>query len=161
MSKFISTACLFMLIGLGSIAQVLPDVKLTTLDGAVFQTNKLSEVASKPVVLSFWATWCVPCINELNAINENLDDWNDKSKFDFYAISEDDSRTARRVPGIVNGKGWTFNVLYDKNQDLKRELNIINIPYTIVIKNGKIIYRQAGYVAGNENELYRIIEENQ
>jgi thiol-disulfide isomerase/thioredoxin len=161
MSKLFTIAFLFTIAQLGANAQVVPDIKLSTLEGASFQTKQLNEIAGKPVVLSFWATWCIPCLNELSAINDNLDDWKKESKFEFYAISEDDSRTAKRVPALVNGKGWNFNVLLDKNQDLKRELNLMNIPYTMVIKDGKIIYRQAGYVAGNENELYKIIKENQ
>ncbi len=152
---------LFTLLQLGANAQAVPNIKLTTLAGANFQTQQLNEIVGKPVVLSFWATWCIPCLNELTAINDNLDEWKKESKFDFFAVSEDDSRTVKRVPALVNGKGWAFNVLLDKNQDLKRELNLMNIPYTMVIKNGKIIYRQAGYVAGNENELYKIIKENQ
>jgi thiol-disulfide isomerase/thioredoxin len=161
MSKIFTVALLLLMMQFGANAQVVPNIKLSTLDGANFQTQQLNEIAGKPVVLSFWATWCIPCLNELTAINDNLDDWRKESKFEFYAISEDDSRTAKRVPALVNGKGWAFNVLLDKNQDLKRELNLMNIPYTIVIKDGKIIYRQAGYVSGNENELYKIIKENQ
>jgi thiol-disulfide isomerase/thioredoxin len=160
MAKFIMIALVLLVLQVGANAQV-PNIKLATIDGANFQTQQLNEVAGKPVVLSFWATWCIPCINELSAINDNLDEWKKESKFEFYAISEDDSRTVKRVPALVSGKGWAFNVLLDKNQDLKRELNLMNIPYTIVIKDGKIIYRHAGYAAGNENELYKIIKENQ
>lgn len=154
-------AALFMVMQFGANAQAVPDIKLSAMDGANFQTHQLNEIAGKPVVLSFWATWCIPCLDELTAISDNLDDWKKESKFEFYAVSEDDSRTAKRVPALVNGKGWTFNVLLDKNQDLKRELHLMNIPYTIIIKDGKIIYRQSGYVPGNENELYKIIKENQ
>jgi thiol-disulfide isomerase/thioredoxin len=161
MAKTFTLAVLLMLMQFGAKAQVVPNIKLSTIEGASFQTQQINEITGKPVVLSFWATWCIPCLNELTAINDNLDDWKKESKFEFYAISEDDSRTAKRVPALVSGKGWTFNVLLDKNQDLKRELNLMNIPYLMVIKDGKIIYRQAGYVAGNENELYKIIKENQ
>lgn len=161
MRKIISIAVLLATMQFAAKAQVVPNIKLTTVDGANFQTQQLNEIKGKPVVLSFWATWCIPCLNELSAINDNLDDWKKESKFEFYAISQDDSRTSKRVPALVNGKGWEFNVLIDINQDLKRELNLMNIPYTIVFKDGKIIYRQAGYVAGNENELYKVIKQNQ
>lgn len=161
MAKLITIFVLFLMLQLGAMAQLIPNIKLTTIDGTNFQTQTLNEISGKPVVLSFWATWCIPCLNELSAINDNLDEWKKDSKFEFYAIAQDDSRTAKKVPALVSGKGWDFNVLLDKNQDLKRELNIMNIPYTMVIKDGKIIYRQTGYVAGNENDLYKIIKENQ
>lgn len=161
MSKIYFTVLLFIMIQLCANAQAVPNIKLTTIDGSNFQTQQLNDISGKPVILSFWATWCIPCLNELTAINDNLDDWKKQSRFEFYAISEDDSRTAKKVAALVNGKGWKFNVLLDKNQDLKREMNLMNIPYTMVIKDGKIIYRKAGYVAGNENELYEIIKENQ
>ena len=82
-------------------------------------------------------------------------------KFNFYAVSQDDSRTSKKVAALVNGKGWNFNVLLDKNQDFKRLLNLPGIPYTLVVKNGKIIYRQIGYTEGDENTLYDIIKANQ
>ena len=44
-------------------------------------------------ILSFWATWCVPCINELDALNEVYDELSKELKFKVYAISTDDSRT--------------------------------------------------------------------
>jgi thiol-disulfide isomerase/thioredoxin len=161
MSKIFTVTLLLLITHFGATAQVVPNIKLSTLNGESFDSQQLNQITAKPVVLLFWATWCVPCLNELTAINDSLDDWKNETKFDLYAISEDDSRTTKRVPALVNGKGWKFNVLLDNNQDFKRELNFSNIPYTIVLKNGKIIYRHAGYVAGNENELFKIIKENQ
>ncbi len=161
MTKILSVAFVSFFIFHSLKAQEVPDVKLETLDGANFQTQKFNESGNKLIVLSFWATWCVPCINELSTINDNLESWHKQSAFDFYAISEDDSRTTKRVQPLINGKGWNMEVLLDKNQDLKRAFNIASIPYTIVIKNGKIIFRHLGYVPGDENQLYKIIQDNQ
>ena len=126
-----------------------------------FSTDQLNIKKDKPIVLCFWASWCIPCLNELSAIHEQFEDWKQELKFDFYAISTDDSRTDKRVKPLVNGKGWEFEVLFDRNQEFKRELNIANIPYTIIIKNGKIIYRHAGYAIGDENLIKKTLLENQ
>jgi hypothetical protein len=69
-------------------------------------------------------------------------------------LSTDDSRTQKRVKPLINGKGWTYKILLDTNQDLKRALSIVNIPYTIVVKNNKIVHIQNGYVPGSEIELF-------
>ena len=61
-------------------------------------------------VYSFWATWCVPCINELDDIHKEIDKWND-ANVKIVAISTDDSRTKRRVRPMVNGKNWNFEIL--------------------------------------------------
>ncbi len=161
MTKFFSLALVSFFSFHSLLAQEIPDVKLATLDGNNFQTQKFNESVGKLVVLSFWATWCIPCINELSVINDNLEGWHEKLAFDLYAISEDDSRTTKRVQPLINGKGWSMPILLDKNQDLKRALNIASIPYTVVVKNGKIIFRHLGYVVGDENQLYKIIQDNQ
>ena len=75
------------------------------------------------------------------------------SNFVIIAVSTDDSRTQKRVKPLVNGKGWDYKILLDTNQDFKRAMSIVNIPYTIVVKNGLIVHIQNGYVPGNENEL--------
>ncbi|RYD90844.1 MAG: TlpA family protein disulfide reductase, partial [Sphingobacteriales bacterium] len=47
-----------------------------------------------------------------------------------------------------------YTVLLDMNQDLKRALGIANVPYTVVVKNGKVVYVHNGYSQGAEKELY-------
>ncbi len=142
-------------------SQTVPNINLVNLDGKNIAINNFISNTDKPIVLSFWATWCVPCINELSIINDQYNDLQKQYGFKLYAIAVDDSRTAKRIQPMVNGKNWDFDVLHDQNQELKRQLNIMNIPYTVVVKNGKVIYRHSGYVAGDEDELINVISTNQ
>ena len=143
------------------VAQEIPAFKITDLNNQVFETNTLNNADNTVKVISFWATWCIPCINELSNLNDLSAVWKKDLKFDFFAISQDDSRTSKKVTSFVNGKGWEFNVLIDKNQDFKRLMNLPGVPYTIVAKNGKILYRHIGYAEGDEGVLYKIIKDNQ
>jgi len=161
MKKSATVVMLFLCLGLSVPAQQIPAIKLADLEGNVFNTGQFNDTKGRPVVLAFWATWCIPCINELSIINDKYESWKKEADFEFYAISEDDSRTIKRVQPMVNGKNWDFNVLLDKNQDLKRELNLLNIPYTLIVKDGKIIYRHAGYVTGDEEVLFKAVKDNQ
>mgnify|MGYP001827329257 CR=1 FL=1 len=156
--KKILSLC-FLLVFVFSYAQEVPNISLKNLEG---KTVSIAELAkSKDVkVLSFWATWCVPCINELDAISEVYEDWQDETNVEVIAISTDDSRTKKRIRPLVNGKDWEYQILLDENQDLKRAFNISSIPHTIVVKNGKIIYRHSGYTPGAEEDLYEVIEEH-
>lgn len=140
-------------------AQKLPVVDLENLDGETVSSTTFN--SEKPVVITFWATWCVPCLNELSFVNEVYEEWQEKYQFDFYAISIDDDRTVRKVAPLVNGKNWPFKVLVDTNQDFKRMLNINAIPYLIIVKNGTIIYTKNGFVKGDESKIEDIISKNQ
>lgn len=129
-----------------------PSVDLKSLDGETVNTSSFNE-EDKLYIFSFWATWCAPCIQELEAINEVYQDWKSQVNIELIAVSTDDSRTQKRVKPLVNGKGWEYKVLLDSNQDLKRKLSIANIPYLIVVKNGKIVFIQNGHTPGAEEEL--------
>ncbi|MBN8640557.1 MAG: TlpA family protein disulfide reductase [Flavobacteriales bacterium] len=132
----------------------LPDLNLTTLEGkSVSLKNEFNE-KDKLYVFSFWATWCAPCINELDEMNDLQEEWKKEVNFEVIAVSTDDSRTQKRVKPLVNGKEWTYKILLDTNQDFKRALSIVNIPYTIVVKNNQIVHIQNGYVPGSEVELF-------
>nr|WP_321231850.1 TlpA disulfide reductase family protein [uncultured Psychroserpens sp.] len=137
---------------------VLPKMQIKTLDGDAISLEDISK-NDQLVIVSLWATWCVPCKNELDAISDVYDDWVDETNVKLYAVSVDDSRTVKRVKPLVSGKGWEFDILLDTNSDLKRQLNAPTIPLTLLVKNNKIVFRHSGYTPGSEDELYEKIKE--
>ena len=133
--------------------KILPNINLTTFEGDKVNVTELSS-NDKIAVISLWATWCVPCIKELDAINELYDDWKAEVDFEVYAISVDDSRSIKRAKALVNVKGWEHNILLDTNQNLKRALGAAAIPETIIVKNNEVLYQHTGYRNGDEYELF-------
>ncbi len=138
----------------------LPNVKIKTLSGHEISFNQLGLNSDTAIIVSLWATWCVPCILELETISDQYDTRQKETPFKFIAISIDDARTSKRVKPFVKGKGWPFDIYLDVNSDLKRALNINDVPHILLIKNGKIIYQHNGYVAGNEVELFEKLKTN-
>lgn len=134
----------------------LPELTLTDINGKNVSLKDISK--DKTVVFSFWATWCVPCINELDAIAEDYDKLKKELNFELIAVSIDDARAKTRVKPLVNGKGWDYKILMDTNQTFKRAMNITSVPYVILVKNGKIVHTHSGYTPGSEKELYKKIK---
>ena len=132
----------------------LPNLDIDGLDGASYNLKSDFKEKDKIYVFAFWATWCAPCIQELDAIHSKYKSWQKELNFEVIAVSVDDSRTQRRIKPFVAGKNWNYKVLLDTNQDLKRKLSIVNVPYTVVVKNNKIEYISNGYTQGAENELF-------
>jgi len=152
--KIFTLFCFFICFNLFS-QNNLPTLSLSDLDGKRFSIKEDFSEKDKLYVFSFWATWCAPCINELDEMNEMQEEWKKDINFEIIAVSTDDSRTQKRVKPLINGKGWEYKILLDTNQDFKRALSIVNIPYTIVVKNNQIVHIQNGYVPGNEEDLYK------
>ena len=135
----------------------LPNVTIKNLQGKDVNIAKLSN-NGKPFVLTFWATWCGPCIKEHNALDEVYEEWKDETGVKIYSVSIDDSRSTAKVKPFVEGKGWEFEVLLDVNKDLARAMNVNNPPYTFLFDGqGKLVYQHSGYFEGAENDLYEEI----
>ena len=81
----------FLLSITGFSQKTLPNISLKTFEGEKVSVAELSS-NDKIAVISLWATWCVPCIKELDAINELYDEGH---HIQFY--------TSR---GTVSGKDW-------------------------------------------------------
>lgn len=151
-------ACLLNILN-GYTQENFPAVTIRSTSGKAVDFSELvAQSKDTVVVLSFWATWCVPCVTELDNISDLYNEWQQKLHFKFLAVSIDDSRTSQRVKPFVTGKGWPFDVYLDVNHDLKRALNVNDVPYVLVIKNNRVAYQHVGYVAGNEDELFEKIK---
>jgi len=136
----------------------LPNIDLTSAEGKTINIQNAAN-SENIVIVSLWATWCVPCIKELDAISEVWDKWQEETKVELIAVSVDDSRTVNRVKALVNGKGWEYTILLDTNNDLKRALGASTVPLTLLVKNNKIVFTHSGYSPGSEKELYEKIKE--
>jgi len=55
----------------------LNEIKLKNAKGKVVQMSDVMQ-SDKPVIISFWATWCSPCLRELDAVNEVYESWQEK-----------------------------------------------------------------------------------
>ena len=134
----------------------LPSIELKTLSGQFINTNQIAQ-ENQLMIISLWATWCVPCKNELDAVAEVYEYWVSKTDVKYFAISIDDSRTSKRIKPMVDGKGWEFEILLDENSELKRAFGVSTVPYTVIVKNGLMVYKHTGYTPGYEDELYEQI----
>lgn len=140
-------------------AQV-PSVLVENSKGALFNTESLLDEGT-PMVISFWSTTCKPCIRELDAIYEALPDWLEEADFRVVAVSVDDSRQLARAKSFAEGRGWgqDFLLLFDKNQDFMRAMNVPVVPHVFVIDGkGRIVFSHNSYVQGGEAELFEAVK---
>ncbi len=128
-----------------------PNFKLEKLDGDTAELNQL--LGKGPVLLSFWATWCKPCLEEMTELNKIHLELKDKG-FTLLAISTDNEKTIAKVKPLIKSKGYDFTVLLDKNSDVARKYYAQQIPYSVLIdKDGKIVSTHMGYMKGDEKKL--------
>jgi thiol-disulfide isomerase/thioredoxin len=136
----------------------LPSIDVKTLDGKTFNTKDIQN-NGKPILVSLWATWCKPCVAELMAINDVYDEWQKETGVVLYAISIDDTRTAAKVAPFVNGRGWDYKVLQDINGDLKRAMNVVDVPFLCLLNgNGEIVWSHTSYAPGSEKKVFELVK---
>ena len=150
---------LSMLITMTVSAQI-PSVVVETSKGESFATKSLLD-EKVPMIISFWSTSCKPCIRELDAVYDALPDWKEEVNFRVVAVSTDDSRLMSKAKSFAEGRGWgeDFLLLFDKNQDFMRAMNVSVVPHVFVVDAlGKVVYSHTSYVPGNEIELFNAVK---
>ena len=136
----------------------IPNVQVKDISGKNFSTEDITN-DGKPIIISFWATWCKPCVKELSAIAEVYEDWQEETGVKLVAVSIDNSRSMSKVAPFVNGKAWEYEVLLDPNSEFKRAMNVVNVPHVFLIDGkGNIVDQHTSYADGDENELYEKVK---
>lgn len=165
MKKMFLTVMAFAFIALAGMAQEkvaaagkpLPKVAIKDIEGNPFNTANISN-DGKPIIISFWATWCKPCIKELTTIADVYEDWVEETGVKLYAVSIDDPRSTNQVRPLANGKNWEYAVLLDPNGDFKRAMNVGPIPHTFLLDgNGQIVWQHTSFSEGAELELIDLV----
>ena len=160
--KKIATTLLFAIVALiasvGASAQ-LPSIQLKDINGNTVDVSKLNN-DGKPFIISFFATWCKPCLRELKAIAEVYPDWQDETGMKLVAVSIDEAQNVGKVKPLVDAEGWDDEVLLDTNSDFRRAIGAQSVPHLLIVDgNGKIVESHSGYTDGSEQELIKKIRE--
>ena len=159
MKRLILFLTLSFAFSLNNVLAQLPAVTLKTMNGTEVRTDTLSN-GGKPFIIDFFATWCKPCIRELDAINEVYEEWQEETGVKIFAVSIDQAQNINKVKPLVSNHGWEYDVLLDPNSEFLRAVGGQMIPYTLVVDaKGKIVYKHSGYTDGAETELIKKVRE--
>jgi thiol-disulfide isomerase/thioredoxin len=114
------------------------------------RTVDLAQFAGRPVVLNFWASWCVPCRTEmpaLEAVQRRLGDG-----VAFLGVNHQDSRTAALQ--LVDDTGVTYPSGMDPEGQVARAYELVGLPATVLITpDGDLVATRLGAVDADELDL--------
>jgi len=99
-----------------------PDFTLQTADGATVQ---LAQLKGKPVWVNFWATWCVPCREEMPAMQEIYEQYRGRGLTIVAVNMEEDVSTVRRW---IDSGGFPFTFALDSDGAQVKRYNVKAAP---------------------------------
>ena len=118
------------------------------------KTTNMYNLTSEVTFISFWATWCLPCLKEIDKVNEFIDDFDNVS---VVLINEDRPGDKAKVKSFIRSRGYpvddNYHIIFDFDKKLSRYFNAQPIPLTLILKNNKIVYRKRGFFVGDEIDL--------
>lgn len=134
----------------------LADFTARTLDGGRLT---LAHLRGKVVVLSFWATWCQPCKQELPILQSFQDELGEKD-LAIVTVNTDAPRTVAMARQVFKRAKLSLPVLLDPEGRLASTLNPRNaMPFTLYVDRlGRVAAEHTGYASGDEKEMRETID---
>ena len=134
-----------------------PAFRLKDLKGKKVSIKSLK---GKVVMISFWATWCVPCKRELDDLAKLYKTEKDKG-LEVLAIATDGPETYSAIRGVVKRHRWPFPILPDKEGEATSILNPRGtVPYSMYVdRQGRLAYDHEGYAQGDAEKMAKRLKE--
>jgi peroxiredoxin len=115
------------------VGQEAPDFSLPDLNGKLV---KLSELRGQPVLINFWATWCIPCKQEMPAIDAAYQAHKDQG---FTVLAIEIEEPADEVTQYVQDLKLTFTPLLDRDPRVFDRYGVRAMPSSFFIdRQGKV-----------------------
>ena len=138
-----------------------PKLDLLSVDGKSVKLSKVLD-REKINIISFWASWCKPCIAELNAFSGSYESWQDAYNIEIMAISLDEPDAVDRAKSFAKSRGWKFPQYFASSKSALQAFDFENIPYTLVMNQaGEIIYSHNAYLPGDEKKMEEALKKGQ
>lgn len=142
---------------------ILPDVEVYNLDGSR-QSASNFELNEQVIVIFFWNVDDRNSLEQASTLNEEYESTLKGKDVRIVSICTNQSGTMPGIRPLVSGLGIDFEVYIDRNNELKRAMNIPDIPYTMIIKKSDDVYRHMGNYGNlavlianmNDNRLAKI-----
>jgi thiol-disulfide isomerase/thioredoxin len=110
----------------------------TTIDGKQFDLSKLK---GKVVLVDFWATWCLPCRQELPNLKKLYEKYHGQG-FEVIGISLDKAKSD--VVGVRDELKLPWTFIFEQANDLADDYGVFLIPLTVLVgRDGRVVSLQA------------------
>ena len=127
-----------------------PDAEFAPLRGS--EPLKLSELRGKVVLLDFWASWCVPCQEELPMLDDMAGRMAGKG-VEFLGVSIDEEKSDAEH-FLERKKSWTLKLGHDPEQAGAKLFNPPKMPTSYVIdRQGVVRHMNAGFERGDVEKV--------
>jgi len=144
------------------LGSTIPDLKIKLLNGSTTTIHTMVE--DGPLMIDFWATWCVPCKRVMKYLDQYHQEYEEQG-FKVLMINQDTPRSLGKVKSYVVSQDYQFYVGLDPNKNIAKKLNGMVMPTLILVdKGGEVKWRHQGYIAGEEveinNQIKILLEKN-
>jgi peroxiredoxin len=125
-----------------------PDLTLTSLDGSAIN---LSELRGKNVLVNYWVTWCVPCMDELPALQRLSQDYQEQNLV-ILTVNGIEQDELGKVQQLVTDLGLTTTVMLDENESFWKTYLVQFLPTSFFIDTQGVI-RHIMLGSGTEDNI--------
>lgn len=129
-----------------------PDFTVYDMEG---NPVKLSDYTGKPVVLNFWATWCMPCRMEMAAFEKAYTEYGEEIHFLMVNCTDGFRDTVDSVKAFISSNGYTFPVYFDSDTDAAQSFVVNSIPRTYFLwEDGTLMEEAIGMLTHEKLNSY-------